>query len=76
MTSLGEIKLRKFDKDKHTLNAQIKITTEFKFRLWLAKLFFVLGAKVLGMGIKINAIHPGLYKSEEYPDWKKENKND
>jgi hypothetical protein len=75
MADLGEIKLRKFD---NTTQMKIKIVTtkEFKFRMMLAKMFFVLGAKVLGMGIKINAIHPGLYKSEEYPDWKKENKND
>lgn len=58
MTDLGEIKLRKFDKDKHILNVQIKITTEFRFRLWLAKNLFCLGAKILGAQLKITSMIP------------------
>lgn len=58
MVELGEIKLRKFDKNKHTLNVQIRVTKEFRFRLWLSKKLFYLGAKVLGTQLKITSMIP------------------
>jgi hypothetical protein len=54
MARIGCFEIRKLDKKQTNLEVTIIITKEFKFRIWIAKKLFKLGAAILGASLFIN----------------------